>query len=274
MTCLCSSNACRLRCRPAGSISHSSTTTGRSPAAAMSCTATGTASAARSRRDVLGAGPGRDPDPVQIGRHGDARRCGDHGARGDVGPGERCLLHPRRVVGEATDHQVEDAVPERGHQGGLRAGIPLGAGILVIMADEIPLRGGVAIPRSELSWRFSRSSGPGGQSVNTADSRVELRWNLAESGALPSGPPGAGARTAGRPPGRRGRWSSSRRSTASSCATGAPPRPGWSRWSRPRSRRARRHGDPPGRRAERCKGDWTAKRARSITKQQRRRPED
>jgi ribosome-associated protein len=53
------------------------------------------------------------------------------------------------------------------------------------MADEIPLRGGVAIPRSELSWRFSRSSGPGGQSVNTADSRVELRWNLAESGALP-----------------------------------------------------------------------------------------
>ncbi len=54
------------------------------------------------------------------------------------------------------------------------------------MADEIPLRGGVAIPRSELSWRFSRSSGPGGQSVNTADSRVELRWNLAESGALPS----------------------------------------------------------------------------------------
>ena len=53
------------------------------------------------------------------------------------------------------------------------------------MADEIPLRGGVAIPRSELSWRFSRSSGPGGQSVNTADSRVELLWNLAESAALP-----------------------------------------------------------------------------------------
>ncbi|GAA1033465.1 alternative ribosome rescue aminoacyl-tRNA hydrolase ArfB [Virgisporangium ochraceum] len=53
------------------------------------------------------------------------------------------------------------------------------------MADEIPLRGGVAIPRSELSWRFSRSSGPGGQSVNTADSRVELRWDLASSGALP-----------------------------------------------------------------------------------------
>jgi ribosome-associated protein len=57
--------------------------------------------------------------------------------------------------------------------------------MLVTMADDIPLRGGVAIPRSELSWRFSRSSGPGGQSVNTADSRVELRWSLAESAALP-----------------------------------------------------------------------------------------
>jgi ribosome-associated protein len=54
------------------------------------------------------------------------------------------------------------------------------------MADELPLRHGIAIPRAELSWRFSRSSGPGGQSVNTADSRVELRWNLAESPVLPA----------------------------------------------------------------------------------------
>jgi len=51
--------------------------------------------------------------------------------------------------------------------------------------DELTVRGSVTIPRSELSWRFSRSSGPGGQSVNTADSRVELRWNLATSTALP-----------------------------------------------------------------------------------------
>ncbi len=41
------------------------------------------------------------------------------------------------------------------------------------------------IPRGELRWRFSRSSGPGGQGVNTADSRVELRWDLAASRALP-----------------------------------------------------------------------------------------
>jgi ribosome-associated protein len=51
--------------------------------------------------------------------------------------------------------------------------------------DLLPVRGNIAIPRSELSWRFSRSSGPGGQSVNTADSRVELRWDLANSPALP-----------------------------------------------------------------------------------------
>jgi ribosome-associated protein len=51
--------------------------------------------------------------------------------------------------------------------------------------DDLPVRGSIAIPRGELSWRFSRSSGPGGQSVNTADSRVELRWDLAASTALP-----------------------------------------------------------------------------------------
>jgi ribosome-associated protein len=43
---------------------------------------------------------------------------------------------------------------------------------------------GITIPESELSWRFSRSSGPGGQGVNTADSRAELVWNAADSAAL------------------------------------------------------------------------------------------
>ena len=42
----------------------------------------------------------------------------------------------------------------------------------------------LTIPASELAWRFSRSSGPGGQHVNTSDSRVELSWNVAESTAL------------------------------------------------------------------------------------------
>ena len=42
----------------------------------------------------------------------------------------------------------------------------------------------LTIPESELSWRFSRSSGPGGQGVNTADSRVELVWDVAGSAVL------------------------------------------------------------------------------------------
>jgi ribosome-associated protein len=43
---------------------------------------------------------------------------------------------------------------------------------------------GAVIPPEELSWRFSRSSGPGGQSVNTTDSRVEVSYDLAGSDAL------------------------------------------------------------------------------------------
>jgi ribosome-associated protein len=42
----------------------------------------------------------------------------------------------------------------------------------------------ILIPERELKWRFSRSSGPGGQSVNTADSRVELSLDIASTTAL------------------------------------------------------------------------------------------
>jgi ribosome-associated protein len=42
----------------------------------------------------------------------------------------------------------------------------------------------VLVPERELRWRFSRSSGPGGQSVNTADSRVELSLDIANTTAL------------------------------------------------------------------------------------------
>jgi len=49
---------------------------------------------------------------------------------------------------------------------------------------DLRVRGSVVIPEAELSWRFSRSSGPGGQGVNTTDSRVELRWDVGASSAL------------------------------------------------------------------------------------------
>ena len=51
------------------------------------------------------------------------------------------------------------------------------------------------IPAAELRWRFSRSGGPGGQNVNTTDSRVELVFDLAASEALP---PALQARALGR----------------------------------------------------------------------------
>lgn len=41
------------------------------------------------------------------------------------------------------------------------------------------------VPGAELRERFSRSSGPGGQGVNTADSRVELSFDLAGSPSVP-----------------------------------------------------------------------------------------
>ncbi|HET9896184.1 MAG TPA: alternative ribosome rescue aminoacyl-tRNA hydrolase ArfB [Streptosporangiaceae bacterium] len=44
---------------------------------------------------------------------------------------------------------------------------------------------GTLIPAEELTWRFSRSPGPGGQSVNTSDTRAELSYDLASSTALP-----------------------------------------------------------------------------------------
>src|ERR1700751_4288004 len=53
------------------------------------------------------------------------------------------------------------------------------------MPDDLRVNGWLVIPGSELHERFSRSSGPGGQSVNTADSRVELSFDVARSAALP-----------------------------------------------------------------------------------------
>jgi ribosome-associated protein len=52
------------------------------------------------------------------------------------------------------------------------------------MSLDVVVRG-ITIPAEELTWRFSRSPGPGGQSVNTADTRAELSFDLSGSAALP-----------------------------------------------------------------------------------------
>lgn len=54
------------------------------------------------------------------------------------------------------------------------------------MADDLEVSARLVIPASELTERFSRSSGPGGQGVNTADTRVELIFDVAGSASLPA----------------------------------------------------------------------------------------
>ena len=53
------------------------------------------------------------------------------------------------------------------------------------MPDDLPVTRTLVIPGAELSERFSRSSGPGGQGVNTTDSRVELSYDVAASSLPP-----------------------------------------------------------------------------------------
>ncbi|MQY04500.1 alternative ribosome rescue aminoacyl-tRNA hydrolase ArfB [Actinomadura macrotermitis] len=53
------------------------------------------------------------------------------------------------------------------------------------MPEQIPIRGSVSISDSELGWRFSRSSGPGGQHVNTSATAAELSFDVAGSPSLP-----------------------------------------------------------------------------------------
>jgi ribosome-associated protein len=53
------------------------------------------------------------------------------------------------------------------------------------VAEDLIVTRTLVVPARDLSERFSRSSGPGGQGVNTTDSRVELSFDLARSAAVP-----------------------------------------------------------------------------------------
>lgn len=52
------------------------------------------------------------------------------------------------------------------------------------MAEPIEVNRDLRIGADELRWRFSRAGGPGGQGVNTTDSRVQLSWDITASPAL------------------------------------------------------------------------------------------
>lgn len=67
---------------------------------------------------------------------------------------------------------------------GLQNGTMSQAGGDVVVRPGPGVRRGLRIPAAELEERFSRSSGPGGQGVNTTDSRVELLFEPETSNAL------------------------------------------------------------------------------------------
>ncbi|GAA1836969.1 alternative ribosome rescue aminoacyl-tRNA hydrolase ArfB [Microlunatus capsulatus] len=68
-------------------------------------------------------------------------------------------------------------------------------GPLVVTAD-------LMVDAEELRWRFSRASGPGGQGVNTTDSRVELSWTPEGSASVGRLPPALQERLTARLAGR------------------------------------------------------------------------
>jgi len=56
-----------------------------------------------------------------------------------------------------------------------------------VSASPLVVRPGLVIPAADLSWEFSRSGGPGGQHVNTTDTRARLRFALESTNALGPG---------------------------------------------------------------------------------------
>ena len=52
------------------------------------------------------------------------------------------------------------------------------------MKDDLPIKNGIVIPGYEIEVKASRAGGPGGQHVNKSDTRITVRWNVRETGAL------------------------------------------------------------------------------------------
>jgi len=52
------------------------------------------------------------------------------------------------------------------------------------MDDVLTVNEHLVIPLTEITFSTSRASGPGGQHVNKAETRVQLRWNPSHSAAL------------------------------------------------------------------------------------------
>lgn len=121
------------------------------------------------RRAAVNPRPGGTGDAMRS-RSGDGscggRRAGlDNVAAGMGYSGPRSLPRSATTMAPLAARVVE-------HQGGA-------LGIMDVHVNDR-----LIIPAAEISLTASRSSGPGGQHVNTASTRVQLRWNLSESAVL------------------------------------------------------------------------------------------
>ena len=105
----------------------------------------------------------------------------DRRPRGPGGSGRRRHRRRRRAGGRLPARRRRPGDDRRGPLRG-PPGRPAAADATV--NGPLTFRG-VEVPDQELAWRFSRSGGPGGQSVNTADSRVELSLDVGRSPAMP-----------------------------------------------------------------------------------------
>ena len=136
--------------------------TGDTPGVVRSRRTLGPRAQARSRRGQLRDRRGPEDRPPVDGPVVDATGAGDSLTAGYLVGGADLAMSDRRAC-----------IGQRRRAAG-------GAGVTGLTVR------GVEIRADELHWRFSRSGGPGGQSVNTADSRVELSFDVLRSPSLPA----------------------------------------------------------------------------------------
>src|SRR5579875_3677402 len=136
----------------------------------------------RHRGDGRADGRGQRQQHQVAARTQQGPRIGRHRHQEIVTPGGPLPTHPPRRITRVRLGPLYPLMPEGRAR---RRGAPGGPAMLEAMAEDLRVTSRLVIPAGELHERFSRSSGPGGQSVNTTDSRVELSFDVRRSPSLP-----------------------------------------------------------------------------------------